>query len=396
MHDRTLLVLGASTYQLEIIETAQRLGYRVVCSDNVPDNPGHARADRSYDIDTTDRDRILSIAIKENVIGVTAPCTDVAVPTVAYVSEQTGLIGPPLKAAEIVCDKIAFREFLTLNGFLVPTFFKLGPGSKPPASIFQDRVWIVKPDRSSGSKGVFIVRSPEELQARLPETLLYSPDSRAILEEFILGNQGTCEGIVQEGKIALACILDRQTVAPPYVATCGHRVPTSLLQEMQGRVVSNLQKLWQLLGVTDSIFDCDFIVTADALYILEVSPRLGGNCIASLLLKSSGFDLTQFAVRLACNERLPAPESLTWLPVAVMILGTSKSGCIQYNEQAVESLAQAEWVDSLTMDVRVGTRVRAFINGRNRVGECFIRGTDYEDLIAKSEEVHRRLKLTVN
>src|SRR5919109_3863580 len=249
MNKRSLLILGASQYQLETIDAAKRLGYRIVCSDNVPSNPGHGLADQSYTIDTTDRERILSVARRESVAGVISPCTDVAVPTAAFVAERMGLVGPPVKAAEVVCDKLAFRQFLKSNGFRAPTFFTLAANSKPPRSIFTDRLWIIKPDRSSGSKGVFIVASPEELEARLPETLAYSRNGRGILEEFIDGLQGTCEAILQSGRIALACLLDRQTVAPPHAATCGHRVPTSLPVETQRQVVSDLERLWRLLGV---------------------------------------------------------------------------------------------------------------------------------------------------
>jgi biotin carboxylase len=396
MNKSSLLVLAASKYQLETIDTAKRLGFRVVCTDNVPENPGHAVADQSYPIDTTDREGVLSLARRENVAGVVSPCTDVGVPTAAFVAERMGLVGPPLEAAEVVCDKLAFRQFLKSNGFRVPAFFALPARGKLSDSIFQDRFWIMKPDCSSGSKGVFIISSPEELQARLPEALVYSPNGRAILEEFVNGSQGTCEGILQSGRVAAACLLDRQTVAPPYVATCGHRVPTSLPVEIQRRVVSDLERLWRLLGVTDAIFDCDFVLSSDELYILEVSPRLGGNCISSLLLKASGFDITEFAIRLACNEHPRPPQSITLKPMAVMILGTSQPGRLSYDARAVESLRHTGWVDSLTMDVCLGSHVQPFINGRNRIGQCFIHGSSYEDIVAKTHEVLCRLQITAN
>src|SRR5205814_6491021 len=96
--------------------------------------------------------------------------------------------------------------------------------------------WILKPDRSSGSKGIFTIRSSEQLAARLPETLAFSPTGTAVLEEFIDGHQGTCEGIVRNNRIARAFFLDRQTAPRPYVATHGHHVPTLLPQRLQIRI----------------------------------------------------------------------------------------------------------------------------------------------------------------
>ena len=78
MTRKTLLVLAASRYQIPIITTAKRLGYRVLTIDNVPDNPGHALADQACFIDTTDIQGVLAVARRERVDGVIAACTDVA------------------------------------------------------------------------------------------------------------------------------------------------------------------------------------------------------------------------------------------------------------------------------------------------------------------------------
>ena len=42
-----------------------------------------------------------------------------------------------------------------------------------------------------------------------------------ILEEFLEGFQGTCEGILHDGKVVSAYMLDRQTVDPPHVEWYG-------------------------------------------------------------------------------------------------------------------------------------------------------------------------------
>ena len=393
---KSLLVLAASRHQVESIQTAKRLGYRVISSDNVPGNPGHALADQAYHVDTADRESILALAQREQIAGVISPCTDVAVPTAAFVAERMGLFGPPVSAAQILCDKAAFRYFLKSNGLPVPRFFILDGPSLLPKAMFENQSWIVKPDCSSGSKGIFIVRSHDALESRLPETLSFSPNGRAVIEEFIEGFQGTCEGILKEGKIAAACFLDRQTVAPPYVATCGHRIPTSLPPHVQHRTIDTLERIWQLLGVTNTVFDCDFVVSAEEVFILEMSPRLGGNCISSLLLKSSGFSFVEYAIRSACNESPAPPQSLNLKPIAVMILGSPRSGHVVYDTEGVRSLEHCDWIDSLVIDVKLGEPVQGFINGRHRIGECFVHGSSYEDVCAKSCEVLARLRIGVN
>ncbi|NMQ18946.1 hypothetical protein E4P82_06820 [Candidatus Competibacter phosphatis] len=110
MTRKTLLVLAASRYQIPIITTAKRLGYRVLTIDNVPDNPGHALADQACFIDTTDIQGVLAVARRERVDGVIAACTDVAVPTAAVVAQALDLPGISPDAARITCDKNLFSR----------------------------------------------------------------------------------------------------------------------------------------------------------------------------------------------------------------------------------------------------------------------------------------------
>jgi biotin carboxylase len=393
MNRKTLLVLAASLYQLDTIETAKRLGYRVLTTDNVPTNPGHALADKSFQVDTTDKDGVLDLARSERIDGIIACCTDVAVPTAAYVAEQLRLPGPSLVSANTLCDKPAFREFLCAHGFPSPEHYRLGEGFRPQDGLFDGRRWILKPDRSSGSKGIFVVGSESEFRVRFPETAKFSPSGAGILEEYIEGAQGTCEGVLKDGRMALACITDRQTVDPPYVATRGHRVPTTLPAHARERLLSTLGKLWGELGVTDGPFDCDFVATREEVYIIEMTPRIGGNSLAALLRKAADFDIVEYSVRQACGDDGPLPDRLEIRPTAIVIFGVSKPGRLSYDEREAEALRSEEWVDSISFDGNLGDSVLPFINGRHRVGQALIVGKDRTDLDSKAAELSDRLRM---
>ena len=87
---RSILLLGGSKQQVVAIETAKRLGYRTVLCDYLPDNPGQFSADVFYQESTTDREKMLEIARREQVDGVLAYSSDPAAPTAAYVAEKLG------------------------------------------------------------------------------------------------------------------------------------------------------------------------------------------------------------------------------------------------------------------------------------------------------------------
>jgi len=388
---KTLLVLGASFYQLDTINTAKRLGYRVVVTDNVPANPGHSIADASYVVDTTDRAAVLDLARRERISGIIAPCTDVAVPTAAHVAERLNLPGPPEASADILCSKLLFREFLSNHGLPYPQMHRLNHGRPLDPSLFTAGPWVMKPDRSSGSKGIFIISSEAEFSQRLPETLAFSPTRSGILERFIDGHQGTCEGILKNGRLAMTWVMDRMTADPPYVVTRGQNLPTRLSATVCASLFEVLERIFAILRVTDGPFDCDFVVSSEGVFILEMTPRLGGNSIGPLLHKACGFDLVDYGIRQACQDNPRLPTELHTRPSTVVLLGTSQPGKLHYDREEAARLAREPWVDSLAFDVAVGEPVLPFINGRHRVGQAFVHGHDRDELDAHVEELQRRL-----
>ena len=64
-----IMILGAGIYQVPLIETAKKMGlYTIVVS--IPGNyPGFALADKVYYENTVDEDKILEIAKKERIKG---------------------------------------------------------------------------------------------------------------------------------------------------------------------------------------------------------------------------------------------------------------------------------------------------------------------------------------
>lgn len=391
MNSPAILVLGASVHQLETIKTALKLGYRVITTDNIPSNPGHALAHRCYNIDTTDRETVLEIAKKEAVCGVISPCTDVAVPTAAYISEKLNLLGPPFKSTEIACNKQRFRDYLASASLPHPEFHRFTAQQIPDRAIFNGRSWIIKPDRSSGSKGVFIVKTEDEFKARLANALEFSPTGMGLIERFVDGHQGTCEGILKDGRVAVAWVLDRDTVAPPYAATCGHRLPSKLASDVQQELFAQLEHIWNDLKISEGLFDCDFVFDGDKIYIIELTPRMGGNSISTLLKKATGFDLVEYDIKYVCRDNPHFPSGSEIQPTAVVLFGTTSSGILYYEQQEAASLSKEPWVDSLTFDVGFGEPVRPFINGRNKIGQAFVSAKDRGELDERIFEIRRRL-----
>jgi len=393
--DKTLLVLAASLYQVDVILTAQRLGYTVVTTDNVPSNPGHALADRCFTVDTTDYVAVLELAEREEISGIIAAGTDVAVVTAAVVCQQLGLPGPSIQAADVLTNKLEFRRFLKEHGFPCPSARLIDDEMDLPIDQFAGRKCIVKPCRSSGSKGVFILQDVDDFVERAAESRSFSLDNKAVIEEYVEGSQHTCEGILQRGSIVLALITDRETAQPPYTTTIGHRVPSTLAPSQQNEALCAIQSVLNLLGVHDGPFDCDFIASADGIYLIEISPRLGGNSMTHLFRAAYDYDLIAYATQHACGDTVEVPQTPLVKPSAVILLGTSRAGSLFWDQAEADVLRREHWVDSFVIDYPLSSSVQPFTNGRHRVGAALITAATRAELDARVAEFRTRLDIKV-
>ena len=208
---KKILLLGGSQQQVVAIEKAKQLGYEAVLCDYLPDNPGRLVADRFYQVSTTDKEAVMAVAVQEHVDGILAYASDPAAPTAAYVAEKLGLPGNPSRSVEILCNKDLFRQFLAEHGFHTPKAVSvLGTDCFPEELARMRWPLIVKPVDSSGSKGVSLVNSREQLQEKVDQAMAYSRCGRVILEEYVemYGEQVAGDGLSVDGELVIACFGD--------------------------------------------------------------------------------------------------------------------------------------------------------------------------------------------
>ena len=113
---RKLMILGAGTYQVPLIQKAKEMGlFTIVVSCPGP-YPGFSFADKVYLVDTTDRERILSIAKFENIDGICTSGTDVAVRSLGFVCETLGLCGLSYSSSVLATDKSKMKQAFIQGG----------------------------------------------------------------------------------------------------------------------------------------------------------------------------------------------------------------------------------------------------------------------------------------
>lgn len=399
MKQKKLMLLGGIRYLLPAIEAAHKHGCHVVTVDYLPDNIAHKYSDEYHNVSILDKDAVLHLAQQLQIDGILSFAVDPGVVTAAYVAEQMGL--PFTCSYETACilqDKAHFRKFLSDNGFNVPN----AKGYVSESDAIRDIDYfnwpvIVKPVDSAGSKGVSRVDKPDDLPYAINHALEESHNGHYIIEDFLEkeGLSSGSESFFVNGVLRYNAFYDQwfdTGATNPYTpsAECW---PTEKSEFIQTDVRQQLQRLGSLLGIKTGLFNVEWRVSKNGkVYLMEVSPRAGGNRLAEILNYATDVDIIEAEVCKAIGEPLPNVHEPNYNGhYSILVLHSDKKGTfagIEVNGNYQQNIVEME------IRKRKGEKVEVFSGANNAIGTLFLRFESRE----KMDEVLASQKdwLTIN
>jgi len=375
---KRLMLLGGLRYLLPVIEAAHKQGYYVITCDYLPHNIAHKYSDEYVDVSIVDKEAVLKVAREKKIDGIMSFAVDPGVITASYVQNEMGL--PSFGPYESVCilqNKDRFRAFLTDHGFNVPK--AKGFGSIDEALASKDWYpWpvIVKPTDSAGSKGVSRVDRFEDLKSALEDAFEHSISGRVIVEEFIekQGCSSDSDSFSLDGKLVFTSFSAQRfdkDATNEYVPAA-YSWPSTFTDDQEAYLKSELQRLLTLLHMQTSVYNIETrIGTNGKPYIMEVSPRGGGNRLAEMARMGTGVDIITACVRAAVGDSVPTIEQKTfdghW---AEIILHAEKEGKFK---QLNLSLEVKPYVKQIDLWVSPGESVKTFRGANDAIGTLVLR-----------------------
>lgn len=387
MKQKKIMLLGGLRYLLPVIEAAHNLGYYVITCDYLPDNIAHKYSDEYHNVSIIDKEAVLKVAQQLQIDGIMSFAVDPGVITAAYVQEQMGL--PAFGPYESVCilqNKDRFRNFLTQHGFNVPK----AKGFASVEEAMSEKYWyswpvIVKPTDSAGSKGVTKVDRWEDLESALKVAFEHSLSKRVIVEEFIekQGCSSDTDSFSVDGELKFVSFSAQRfdEHAPNPYTPSAYSWPSTMTTEQEAELTSEIQRLLNLLGMRTSIYNIETRVgTNGKPYIMEVSPRGGGNRLAEMLRFATGVDLITNAVRAAVGDEVIAleqkPYNGHW---AEVILHADKDG--HFFSLDIDSEFKVRHVKQIDLWVKKGDKVSAFRGANDAIGTLVLQFDTEDELV---------------
>ena len=396
---KKLMLLGGSRYILPVIKAAHELGVYVITADYLPNNYAHRYSDEYVNVSIVDEETVLKVASSKGIDGIMSFACDPGVTTAAYVAEKLHL--PSVGSYEAVCilqNKRRFRQFLAQHGFNVPTAkgYTSVEQALDETELFHWPV-IVKPTDSAGSKGVTRIDSPDELRKSIEHALAFSRGKEFIIEDFLQqkGYSSDSDSFSVNGEMKFISFNSQRFDAKannPYTPAA-YSWPSSISAEHQEELSTELQRLINLLELKTSIYNVETRECIDGkAYIMECSPRGGGNRLAEMLKYATGSDLIVNAVRAALGEdvHIEAPHYKDYW--AEVILHSDKEGCLKNIWIAPEI---QDLVVELDCWINAGTQVNSFTGANASLGTLVLKANEQVALEKIMQAISEYVKIVV-
>lgn len=385
MKQKKLMLLGGIRYLLPVIKAAHEQGYYVITADYLPDNIAHRYSDEYVNVSIIDKEAVLKVAREKEIDGIMSFGVDPGVIAASYVQNQMGLPSfGPFESVEILQHKDKFRAFLTENGFNVPWAF--GFSSEADAWEARDKFTyplIVKPTDSAGSKGCTRVDTEEELLDAIQYAFKYTISGHIIIEEFLekKGCSSDTDSYAQDGQLKFVSFsaqrFDANAVNP--YAPSAYSWPSTFTKEEEEYLTSEIQRLISLLDMKTSVFNIEVRVASNNKpYIMELTPRGGGNRLCEMLRYATGVDMITAITRAMVGDE---PEVIEQKPYngnwAEIILHADNDG--EFVGLQIDPSLPAEIVEE-DLWVKPGDFVHGFEAANDAIGTLVLRFENAEDL----------------
>ena len=401
MKQKKIMLLGGLRYLKPVIDAAHQQGYYVITADYLPNNIAHKWSDEYCNVSIIDKEAVLKEAQRLQIDGIMSFACDPGVVAASYVQNKMGLPSfGPFESVEILQNKDKFRAFLAKNGFNVPQ----AKGFDSVEAAMQEMYWypwpvIVKPTDAAGSKGVTRVDKTEDLKPALEYAMEHSISGHIIVEEFIdkQGCSSDTDSMSIDGKLVFVSFCAQRFDAEatnPYTPAA-YSWPSTFTKEQEKYLTSEIQRLITLLNLKTVVYNIEVRVAPNGKpYIMELTPRGGGNRLCEMLRYATGVDMITAITRAMVGD--PILEPIEQKPYnghwAEIILHADESGVFDHLE--VSKKLPAEVVEE-DLWVEKGDHVDSFEGANNAIGTLVLKFQSAEELEKSITHQREWLKVVV-
>lgn len=391
MDKKSILVFGVGELQLSIIERAKQLGLYVVGIDPNAEASCKDACDAFEVVGGQDYEGTIAVARKYGIKAIVTAATDKPLVMMARVAKALHLPFYSEETAVWSTDKFQMKQRFSLGnvpcakGRLISSVSQAEDMSYPV---------IVKPRDNSGSRGVKLCRNQQELELSIAEAFAVSRLETVLVEEYIEGREFSIESLHYEGKSEVIQFTEKKTTEFPYNVELGHKQPANLTDEERMQISEIISKIAACLHFDNCPSHTELKVNDRGIFVIESSPRLGGDYITSMLTPlSTGINLEDQLLRIALGEKVDIMTGRVAKASAVCFFSLPQ-GQVKVVDKRIAEVSSWPNVDSFELKLKVGDTVNQITSSLNRYGQFIVSGetrTEVDELVDRYEQKIKEL-----
>lgn len=395
-----IMVLGGGSNQIDLIKKAKYLGDEVVLIDYLTECPGKYFADTHLLISTFDTEAISDAATQYEVEAIVTAGTDQPVLSAAMASEKLGLNFYINRAvAKSVTNKIIMKEIFkkhsipSVNHRLIKKDFSDNEISSLSFPV------VLKPVDSQGQRGIYKLDSIDEVRSKISDTLSFSREDVALVEEFYINDEITVNGWVSEGILKIISVVDRVTIKRDnHIGIClCHNFPSVHLDKYRDSITSITQQIISAFDIQNGPIYFQYLIGNEGIKVNEIAMRIGGAYEGKTIPIIAGIDILKMVLDYAKDKRIDSTKLLDYtLDNNKVFLSTQlffcNTGTICYMTP-IEEIRKLKCVRAASYEYKTGDTIKPLNNATARAGYIIIEGKNFDDMIKNVNNVFDKIEI---
>lgn len=388
---KAVLIFGVGPLQQSIINSAKKMGLYTVGIDPCEDATCRDDVDAFEVVGGQDYEGTCAVVEKYGIDAIVTAATDKPLVMMARIAEKYGFPFYSVETAQWSTDKFQMKQRFELGdvphakGRLVKSVEETADMVYPV---------IVKPRDNSGSRGVKLCRTKEELEQSMAEAMEYSKLDSVLIEEFIEGPEYSIEGLHYDGKSEVIQFTEKKTTEFPYNVELGHIQPANISEENKQKIREIVAKIGKALKFENCPSHTELKINERGIFVIETSPRLGGDYITSTLTPlSSGINMEDQLLHIALGEIVDTQTGRVEKASGVCFLNLP-CGKVTAIDSAINEVCTWPNVYSFATSLKVGDEIHPITSSLNRYGQFIVKGEtrkEVDSLLVGYEKELRKL-----
>ena len=382
----SVLIFGVGPLQKSIIDRAKLMGLYTIGIDPAADATCKDEVDAFEIVGGQDFEGTMAVAKKYQIDAVVTAATDKPLVMMARVAKELNLPFYSVETAQWSTDKFKMKERFEFGGVPHAQGRLISKVEEAEGLVFPV---IVKPRDNSGSRGVKFCRDKKELQTSIDEALENSKLDTVLVEEFIEGPEYSIESLHHDGKSEVIQFTEKKTTEFPYNVELGHIQPANISDENKQRIREIVAKIGKALYFVNCPSHTELKINERGIFVIETSPRLGGDYITSTLTPlSTGVNLEDELLKISLSEAInPAPKAIQYSGVRFF---SFKEGSVIKHVPNEEFVKGWPHVVDFSFTLKEGDKVNRITSSLNRYGQLILQAGNrdaIEEAFDKYEKV---------